>query len=811
MRPPPAFRIGVEFRQLALGHTGGLAQVVRGVLRALFAANPDREFVVFCTLFNRGLLDSVPPNGRVHVVPTLHYVQELNRRAREVDVLFRGYPVEDDLDFPLFRQVFLVPDIQHEIFPHFFEPEVLRSRRVAFHQALAGAGAIGTLTEFTRQSIVSYPWTRCDDVFLLSPALAVEHQRPATDELGPAERASIPETEFFLYPANLWPHKNHRRVFQAFARFLEKTGRSMTFVCTGHPAGWSELREEFPHLPVRHLGFVRAELLRALLEKASALVFFSLYEGFGIPLLEAFNVNTPVICSNMTSLPEVGGDAVMTCDPADVEAMSELMTTIVQDEARRRQLVAAGRQRLGAFSWERSAHNLMEALDRVAARAETAGVRARRTSWVADARPLVSIVTPSLNQGRFLKETVESVLKQTYPRIEYLVVDGGSTDESVRILRSYGDRVRWTSEPDRGQAHAINKGLSRSSGEIRAYLNADDVLLPGAVERVVEYLRDHPDCDLVYGRAQYLDEHGVVTGMYETTEYSFARLMRQNCICQPAAFWRSRIGDLVGPFDEELVSLDYDYWLRLDRIGGRIEHIPDVLAAWRVHAGIKSLIDRERIYREIFYVCRKHGGYVDLYWIQGLWHHRIYEKRRGWPRWLRRLPGAYQRMAHLHASWDALRSYARRVASGRAFEFRLGMAHRIAFRGRPLRWTAKWLPVVSEHWPLYGYWSDNWLASTSQILVRNTKPGQELYLAGRAAIDTRLEIRAGRRVLSTHALRRDQATRIRLDLRLAPEERTVVTLSFSHSVRDPLRRRAFLLEDTNLFPEADTVYNPLPA
>src|SRR3954467_14302963 len=115
--------------------------------------------------------------------------------------------------------------------------------------------------------------------------------------------------------------------------------------------------------------------------------------------------------------------------------------------------------------------------------------------------PLVSIVTPSFNQGRFLGRTIDSVLGQDYPHVEYLVVDGGSTDETLAILRSYGDRVRWLSEADAGQTAAINKGFQRTSGKIVGYLNSDDVLLPEAVATVVEYLRNHPECDLVYGDA----------------------------------------------------------------------------------------------------------------------------------------------------------------------------------------------------------------------------------------------------------------------------------------------------------------------
>src|SRR5262249_41585815 len=232
----------------------------------------------------------------------------------------------------------------------------------------------------------------------------------------------------------------------------------------------------------------------------------------------------------------------------------------------------------------------------------------------------------------------------------------GSTDESRAILASYGDRVRWVSRPDGGQADAINQGFATSRGEIRAYLNSDDVLTPGAVERVVAHFEDHPDCDLVYGRAYYLDDQGGVTGHYATAEYSFARLLESNCICQPAAFWRTRIAERVGGFSEELRwALDYEYWLRIDRAGGRIEHIDDVLGAWRVYPGIKSQRQREGIYREIVRVCETHGGYVSLHWLLGLWHHRILERTDGWARWLRRVPKAYPRMATLHHWWRSLR------------------------------------------------------------------------------------------------------------------------------------------------------------
>src|SRR5438270_571819 len=131
-------------------------------------------------------------------------------------------------------------------------------------------------------------------------------------------------------------------------------------------------------------------------------------------------------------------------------------------------------------------------------------IRLRRThpgAWGDVMLPIVSMVTPSFNQGRFLRRTIDSVLSQDYPHVEYLVFDGGSTDESIDVLRSYGDRFLWTSERDRGQTDAINKGLRRAKGDILAYLNSDDVLLPGAIATVAEHFRKNPAWDVVYGNA----------------------------------------------------------------------------------------------------------------------------------------------------------------------------------------------------------------------------------------------------------------------------------------------------------------------
>jgi glycosyltransferase involved in cell wall biosynthesis len=230
-------------------------------------------------------------------------------------------------------------------------------------------------------------------------------------------------------------------------------------------------------------------------------------------------------------------------------------------------------------------------------------------------------------------------------------MDGASTDNTVEILESYGDRFRWVSESDRGQADAINKGMALATGEILAYLNSDDILLPGALQKVAAFFRDFPECDMVYGDADYIDVNGEITGQYATAEFSFERLMQDNCICQPATFWRRRIAERVGTFNTELqTAMDYEYWLRIANAGGIIYHTPEKLAQSRLHADAKTLAMRGKIFEEIFQICKEHGGYVSFSYIQGLWAYRMYETWRGGPVLRRLLPGIHAIPALLHFS-----------------------------------------------------------------------------------------------------------------------------------------------------------------
>lgn len=787
-------KIGIELRPVTLGASGGISMVMKGVLQRLFASHPKDEFLVFCTIFSRGLLDFQAPNIRYWSLPIPNFFAAMDHVLRDdpVDALFRSYPLIEGPTLPLARQVFMVPDIQHELHPEFFTPDILRARRVACNHVLTQAGAIATLSQFARKTIVDHPWTLCKDICIVAPALTVEHRPVCESELTPAERQLIPADPFFFFPANLWPHKNHRRTLQAFERFLKQFPESkMQLLLSGHPKGWDELRREFPNPPVRHLGFVRPELVRMLYQKAAALCFFSQYEGFGIPLLEAFDAGTAVICSNTTSLPEVGGDAVLACDPTDVPAMARLMGKIFSEPQLRQCLINKGKQRLGCYTWQASADNLYAACQRVAAS------RSQTTIHV-QSPPLVSIVTPSFNQGRFLKRTIDSVLSQSYPRVQYLVMDGGSTDQSVQILQSHGRRLQWVSEKDKGQTDAINKGFARSTGSIRAYLNSDDVLEVGAIEKAVGHFLRYPQCDLLYGRANYIDEADRPIGPYRTADYSFDRLMNECIICQPATFWQKRIADLVGTFDDSLhYAMDYDYWLRIDRAGGVIHHTHDNLACSRLYAQTKTLSARPQIYDEIFQICKKHGGRVRFSYFVGLWHHRCKE-RPGWPKRFGWLPGLYQNIAFLHyrlhhRDWP---SPGRALGGARRWLLNRPALHSIARRIGPLG------ALADRKKRVRGVFTDNWMTPHVKIQLHNRAVGQPLRLSGTVPVDLHLSIQSAGSELATFNLSAGQMQFVKFEL-FDPHCRAL-DLRFSNSVPDAANRDlSFLISETNLFSEED--------
>lgn len=229
---------------------------------------------------------------------------------------------------------------------------------------------------------------------------------------------------------------------------------------------------------------------------------------------------------------------------------------------------------------------------------------------MAEEWPEISIVTPSFNQGRFLAETIESVIGQEGDfLIDYVIVDGGSTDDSVAVIKRYysmlsrgewtincrGINLRWISEKDAGQTDALSKGFRMATGKILAWLNSDDAYLPGALQTVSDAFHHSPEIALLYGDAHYCDVAGAIIGRYRTDEFNFDKLAWFNFICQPAAFFRKEAFEEVGGLDESLhFAMDYDLWVR---IGRRFpcRYLPGYLAKYRLHESSKTVSDETLI------------------------------------------------------------------------------------------------------------------------------------------------------------------------------------------------------------------------
>jgi glycosyltransferase involved in cell wall biosynthesis len=233
--------------------------------------------------------------------------------------------------------------------------------------------------------------------------------------------------------------------------------------------------------------------------------------------------------------------------------------------------------------------------------------------------PLVSIITPSYNQARYLEQTLCSVLGQDYPNIEYIVVDGGSTDGSVDIIRQYSDRLAWwVSEKDRGHADALNKGFAQAHGQILAWLNSDDTYYPGAITAAVLALQSNSDVGMVYGNADLTDEHSRIIGQFASRQTDYSRLLNGSVhIPQATTFFRADLWKQVGPLSLDLFfAFDYDLWVKLAKVS-RLLYVPQLWATFRLHEEGKSVKDDDRCYPDMLKVyARERGNGISRLWFR---------------------------------------------------------------------------------------------------------------------------------------------------------------------------------------------------
>ncbi|MED1782920.1 glycosyltransferase family 2 protein [Brevibacillus fortis] len=234
-------------------------------------------------------------------------------------------------------------------------------------------------------------------------------------------------------------------------------------------------------------------------------------------------------------------------------------------------------------------------------------------------QPLVSIITPSYNQGRFIRETINSILTQDYANLEHIVVDGGSTDDTLSILQEYAQkdpRFRFISEPDRGQSHALNKGLALARGEIIGWLNSDDTYVPGAILKAVHAFASNPAWGMLHGNCYVINEYGQVSTSYPSEQADSKKLYQSCVICQPSAFIRAHVFRHMGGVDEKLqFCMDYDLWMRIAKFYP-IGYLPQYLGNARIHTACKSATKWHSVgVPEVLRSLAKNYSSIPSHWI----------------------------------------------------------------------------------------------------------------------------------------------------------------------------------------------------
>lgn len=609
--------IAVNLRLYVHGKIGGLENYVRHVVGGVCAAYADagHHVTVFAHENEVENVTAIAPDARIF--PVIHETaqqvlhDELVRGA--YDLLFCPLLVVDPLP-PNTPSAVMIPDLQHEFFPEFFDSNTLNWRRQTYRPSTIHAGQIFTLSEHARKTIVDIFRTDPSKVQVIYLDVDSEFRAP---HCGPPSKAfrslELPE-EYVFYPANFWAHKNHSTLLKAMRLVLAKHP-DLHLVLTGSSDNVESVRKQVRDLGLEKRvlfpGYVDRTTLVEIYQNARALTFVSKFEGFGIPIVEAFHTGTPVLASRAASCPEIGADAALAVDETDPASIASGIDRLLSDDALRAQLTAAGHRRKNDFSWNKALDLTLQAFDRIT-RPPSVSRRIEVQEY-----PMVSVVTPSYNMGRFLRQTVDSVLHQDYPKVDYIVMDAGSSDDTVEILKSYGDRLRYHSAPDRGQADAVNKGFAISRGKVFTFLNADDTYLPGAVGAAVQHMMNNPTVGVVYGEANYVKEDGSLIGRYPTMPFDAQTLNRCCYICQPASFMWSDVFQTVGCMNADLqFALDYDLWIRISKLYPMMK-VDDLLATSRMYRENKTLGKRHPVYMEILSTVKTHYEYIPFDWVFG--------------------------------------------------------------------------------------------------------------------------------------------------------------------------------------------------
>jgi glycosyltransferase involved in cell wall biosynthesis len=606
-------RIAVNLRQYFHGKIGGMENYVRNVVGGL-----DRHRLTIWV--HEEEVDHVHEFAPcAEVVGISHRLGletiEKGLRTGTFDVYFCPLLVLEPLVVDLPSAV-MMPDVQHEFFPEFFEPHVLQWRRQNYGPTALNADVLFTLSEHAKSTIAAKFGIEPHKIHVVHLDADAEFKRPCPLKPSRAFQELRLPSKYLYFPANFWPHKNHDNVLRALRLVLDRGHADLKLVLSGSPAGVDGVKKLAATLNltknVHFAGYLNRSLVPEVYRHSQALLFATKFEGFGIPLLEAFYCQTAAITSNAGSCVEVAGDAAALVDPLSPESIAEGIQRVLEDPEFREDLIRKGSERVRQFSWDRAVEITDQKLRSIAD-----DTYVRPTRIVVEQWPRIGIVTPTYNMGRYIEETIQSVLSQDYPNLDYVVMDGGSKDDTIEILRKYEGKLRWCSERDEGQGDAINKGWHALSGSVFAYLNSDDTYLPGALATVAKHFKSNPGVGLIYGEAYHVDVDGKVIDRYPTQPFSLHSLASQCYICQPAAFMLREAFGNVGMINVTMhYALDYELWFRIARQYG-VRKVDEYLATSRMHMDNKTLSSRRRVYQEIISTVRDHYGYVPYEWVHG--------------------------------------------------------------------------------------------------------------------------------------------------------------------------------------------------
>lgn len=609
-------KVGINAVGLYLGKVGGVEQYLRNIISEILGY---KDMYIFLFL-NQSAMNFVSSNDKLmkicidanynHDIQLKGYIDYYN-----IDVWFCPFfhliPIQCNIP-----NITTILDLQQEYYPQNFEKEVLKNRKQLTQKTVDNTDLILTISEFSKQTIIDRYNVESDRIVVTYLDADASFDNNIDDYILFKMRKKLPN-EYILFPANMWPHKNHIGLLKGFIKAKrshpELVNLKLVFTGniereTGEISSFidkNDLRND-----VLYLGYMPQDEMKYVFMCANMLAFPSKFEGFGIPLVEAMATETPIICSKSSCLPEIARDAALYFDEENSDEISDLIFKVYTDYSVREKLIAKGKERRKNFSWAECAKKTIQAI-----RSLYKKPAAKEVKFVSE--PLVSIITPSYNQGEFIRETIESVLNQTYKNIEYIVMDGASTDNTVEILKEYGDKIKWVSEKDGGQADAVNKGIKIAQGEIIGWLNSDDTYYPDTVATAVKEMIAHPEADMIYGEGNYIDRKSNVIGRYDTKLYGYDILADECIICQPTAFFTKNVVEKAGGLRTDLqLCMDYELWMRIGKVG-RILYIPKVMAASRMYEDNKTLSRRWEVYSECCRELKKNFGFVSHNWLVG--------------------------------------------------------------------------------------------------------------------------------------------------------------------------------------------------